>query len=506
MLAWGFLRLPLLGVGLYLFRFQVAELVERTFELWRVMDAAVYFASTFSTRMLVYAGLVLALGFGFWLAGKIRVNARVRYALILSGAFVAIFHSFSYLFKTADPLARAAAVTVLLAANTIPHDWLAKRVASGGILSAVCAAGVGLAEALIPQAYVLWLMNQFGAGDSVKRWSGLAGVIAAPLLWVFILVPFDNQRILTLGERLHTSPKVEKFAQGDFNWIEFNAEARLLYAVGRSTDHLLAFDADNLDQPPRKSREDIGKTQSFAFNPEQGEMYAYKAETGELVYLDALTLETLRTTPVPDLSPGDVWLKWHRPTDTITISSEADAEAGTPLFVLDRASGETIASMPLPVIPTAYLVWHPEKPWMYFNSFRDTYLAVWDLREGEIVRQVETSPRTDRMIYHAAGDELWVASPLDGAVLRYDAENLAFKGKIAAEFGIRTLALDTKRNLLLTGNFINNRLQVFDLKTMKPVSGFYLGPWIRTIALDEERGIAYVSTVRNLFRVEYIQE
>lgn len=498
-LGWGLLRLPLLGLGMYLFRFQIAAFIENTFELWRVMDMAVYFASTFITRLLAYAGLVLALGFGFWLGEKFKMPR----ALILAGAFAGIFSSFAYLFKTGEPLTRAIAAVALLAANTLPHDWLTKRIASGGVLSAVCAAGAGLVEALFPQGYLLWLANQFGAGDSLKRWSWLAGVIAAPALWMVVLVPPDNQRMLTLGERLHASPAVERFAEGDFNWIEFHAETRTLYAVGRATNYLLAFDADALAQPPRKSRKPIGKTQSFAFNPEHEEIYAYKADTGELVYLDSRTLETLRTVPVPDLSPGDVWLKWHRLTDTITLSSEADAEVGTPLFVFDRASGEIVARMPLPVIPTAYLVWHPDKPWLYFNSFRDTYLAVWDLPQKEIVRQTETRPRTDRMIYNAAGDELWVASPLDGAILRYEAETLAYKGEIAAGFGVRTLTLDTQRRLLLTGNFINNRLQVFELNTMKPVASFYLGPWIRTIALDEERGIAYVSTARGLFRVDY---
>lgn len=47
---------------------------------------------------------------------------------------------------------------------------------------------------------------------------------------------------------------------------------------------------------------------------------------------------------------------------------------------------------------------------------------------------------------------------------------------------------------------------MIDLNTDKPIASFYLGPWIRTIALDVEQGIAYVSTVRNLFKVKYISE
>ena len=119
----------------------------------------------------------------------------------------------------------------------------------------------------------------------------------------------------------------------------------------------------------------------------------------------------------------------------------------------------------------------------------------------EIVQRMETSPRTDRLIFWPGASEALVASPLEGAILRYDAETLEFKGKVNTSFGGRTLTIDSQRNLLLVGNFINNRVQVIDLNTFEPVASFYIGPWIRTIALDVEQGIAYVSTVRNLFKV-----
>ncbi len=501
-IAWGLLRLPLLGLGLYLFRFRIAEWIESAFGLWRVMDAAVYLASTFSTRVLVCAALALALGIWVWLAGKPASPSGIRHVLAMGAAFAGIYSSYAYFFKTAHPLERAAAVTIFLAMNTMPYGWFPKRAAAGRIMNLVCLAGIGWMEAFFPQMYFLWLMDQLHVGESVKKKSWLAGIAVAPLLWVVVLVPSDNQRMLTLGEKLHASPSVKKFAQGDFNWLEFNAEHGLLYAVGRGTNHLLAFDVNRLEQPPRRSREDIGKTQSFAFNPLRGELYVYKAETAELVYLDALTLETLRSTPVPDLSPGDVWVNWQSATDTITIASEADVESGTPFFVIDRASGGILAALPLPWVPTN-VAFHAEKPMLYFNSFKDTYLAGWDMREYRMIAQTETSPRTDRLVYSPAASEVLVASPLEGAILRYDAATLEFKGRIKTRLGDRTLTIDSQRNLLLVGNFINNQMQVIDLDTFKVVNRFYIGPWIRTIALDMERGIAYVSTARNLFRVEY---
>lgn len=72
-------------------------------------------------------------------------------------------------------------------------------------------AGAGWCEAFFPQAYIFWLMGKFQAGNSVQKWSWLSGVMVAPLFWIFLLPPHDNQRILTLGEKMHASPAVEKF-------------------------------------------------------------------------------------------------------------------------------------------------------------------------------------------------------------------------------------------------------------------------------------------------------
>lgn len=501
--AWAVLRLPLLALVTYLFRFQIAEALERTVELWRVMDLAVYSASTASTRILLYLGCVLVLGLGLWLTGKLPVSPSIRYVVSTAGAFAGIVIAFIYLFKTGDALARAGIVTALLALNTMPQEWLSKRVVAGRLLSLVFLAGVGLVEAVVPQAYVIWLAEKFRAGNSIKKWSWLSGVMIAPLFWIFLLVPFDNQRVLTLSERLHANPTVEKFAQGDFNWIELNAEHGLLYAVGRGTNYLLAFDVNDLGKPPRRSQEDIGKTQGFAYNPERQEIYAYKTETRELIYMDALTLETLHTVPVPDLSPGDIWMVWEKHSDSILIASEADVETGTPLILFDRESGNVIATLPLPWVPTNIAV-HADKPMLYFNSFKDTYLAAWDMVNHEVAADTTTSPRTDRLIYSPTSSEILVASTLEGLILRYDAETLEYLGSIKTSLGDRTMTHDIKRNLLLVGNFINNKLTVFDLNTFESVETFYLGPWIRTITLDAEQGIAYVSTVRGLFKVRYI--
>jgi len=505
LMIWSLLRLPIFAAGLYLFRDVISEFIKARIDLRTIIDFAVYSANTFETRFYLYLAAVFGLTLGYWLVKKWMASEVHGYFIMLAGTLAVIYASFQFVLLTPNTLDRTLIVVALLAINTLPMEWLTKSISGSGIVNFVFLAAVGLSEAIFPQAYVFWLMDKFQRQTSIKKWSWISGVLIVPIFWLFLLTPYDNQRILTLGEKLHASPAVEKFAAGAYNWVEFDAELHQIFVVGHGTNFLLAFDTDHLNIPPRKS-EDIGKMQSFAYNPERKEIYAYEATKRQLHYIDAVTLETLRSVLVADLSPGDVWVKWQRDTDTIIISSEADYETGTPFYIIDRESGTVVGSMPLPVIPTAYLVFHPEKPLLYFNSYRDTYLIAWDTVTHETVLQAQTSSNTDRMEFDAKRNELLVASPLDGAVLRYDADTLKFKGKIKTSLGVRTLTIDSKRDLLLVGNFINDRIQVIDMSTYNRIASFYLGPWIRTITLDVEDGIAYVSTVRNLFKVKYISE
>lgn len=502
LIIWSLLRLPTLAAGLYLFRNPISDFVKARIELRYMIDFAVYSANTFETRFELYLVAVFAMAFGYWLVKKWATSELNGYFLTLVGMLFIIFTTFQFLLAAPNALMRTLIVFALLAVNTMPMEWLAKRISGSGILNFVFLAGVGLSEAIFPQAYVFWLMEKFQAGASIKKWSWLSGVLIAPLFWLFLLTPYDNQRILTLGEKLHASPLVEKFAAGAYNWIEYDANLHQIFVVGHGTNFLLAFDTEHLNVPPRKSR-DIGKMQSFGYNLERQEIYAYEANKRELHYIDAVTLETLRSVPVADLSPGDVWVNWQSGTDSITIASEADYEVGIPFVMIDRGSGEAIAAIPLPLIPTN-VAFHPEKDVMYFNSFKDTYLISWDLNTHEIIKQVETSPNTDRLIYNPDTSEVFVASTMEGAILRYDADTMEYMGKINVSIGDRTMTIDPNRNLLLVGNFINNRMQVIDLKTYEPIASFYIGPWIRTISLDVKNGIAYVSTVRNLFKVNYV--
>ena len=77
----------------------------------------------------------------------------------------------------------------------------------------------------------------------------------------------------------------------------------------------------------------------------------------------------------------------------------------------------------------------------------------------------------------------------NSAISRFDSETLQLKGSIGTVFGVRTLAVDPVRNLLLAGSLVSNMLDVIDLETRARVAKYYVGPWLRTIALDSAAGI-----------------
>jgi hypothetical protein len=65
--------------------------------------------------------------------------------------------------------------------------------------------------------------------------------------------------------------------------------------------------------------------------------------------------------------------------------------------------------------------------------------------------------------------------------------------------------VDSSRHWLLCGSLVTHQLEVIDLNTQQRVAAYYLGPWLRTIVLDSQAGVAYVSSHGGLFAVQYAE-
>jgi DNA-binding beta-propeller fold protein YncE len=245
----------------------------------------------------------------------------------------------------------------------------------------------------------------------------------------------------------------------------------------------------------------VGEAQGFAYDPDADEIYVYNTQTQTLMYFDASTLDLKRSLYLPEVSQGDPWIAVDGHTDTITIVSEADVRAGTPFVVLNRSTGTILNRRDL---DASSILVHPDKPILYLSFSRyDTDLMAYDLEQGIVIHESPADPRVDRMAYWEQENELLLASPIESRVLRYDADSLELKGNLASNFGVRVVAVDPMRNVLLCGSLTTGTVAVFGLETGQQLASFYLGPWLRTIALNPDMGTAFVSANGALYRLNY---
>jgi DNA-binding beta-propeller fold protein YncE len=314
-------------------------------------------------------------------------------------------------------------------------------------------------------------------------------------------IALDYPLLAPLEQMIRMSPQVSIIDTGDFNWIEIDDTGQYLYASGHGLQYLRRYDLSSPSAFSLMSDSETDGAQGFAYDPALNEVYVYNARTKNLLYLDASTLELKRSLPLPEVSPGDLWIAVESRSNTITIVSEADVQIGTPFIVLNRSTGAVLDRRNF---DAGNLLMHPAKPIVHLSFFRrTTSLISYDLEQRMVLRETPTNSRVDRMAYWKQANELLLASPAESRVARFDADTLEPKGNMASIFGVRVLVVDSMRNFLLCGSLMTGTVAVFDLTTGQQRANFYLGPWLRTIALDSDNGIAYVSANGGLYKLNY---
>jgi hypothetical protein len=321
-------------------------------------------------------------------------------------------------------------------------------------------------------------------------------VIVLPLIAVVLV---NGWALRGLARSLHADEGVTRFAAGDFNGLHIDPDRRLLFASGHGTDNLLAFDLASLETPARRSQAFSGAAQSFAYNKHDDELYIYNVTSQALLFLDASSLALKRTAGELNVAPGDIWVDWEPKTDLILLSSESE-EGGVSTVLVDRPTGKVVEHVEETLANTLV---HPRKP-IYYMGLHERILA-FDLERRGIVATFDPGANwfMQRMAMGPGERELLVAATASSAILRFDPDSLELRGRISTVLGVRTLAVDAERHLLLTASLVSNMLDVIDLKTEKSIGRYYVGPWLRTIVVDPELGQAYVSSIDGLFRIDY---
>lgn len=439
---------------------------------------AISILSTILERVVLFAVCAMILTLFVIFIRRIR-SSRVRFAALTTFSFILFgmlyitfpFYEYpfpvtGYLFPGNHPFATALVLALFLAAGSWQSWWPHKD-------------------------------------ESGRRYHVQIGQISAAVLVSGVAALLLNGWALRpMARALHADPAVQQFAKGDFSGLEFDAENHLLFACGHGTRYLLAFQVDKLSSAPLKSQVEIDGPQSFAFNPKDQELYVANAKTETVFVLDATTLALKHRYSNVGITPGDVWVNWDQTTGHIFVASEV-SRGKSSTIAIDQQTGQ-IRSIPF----AAYITYQdPTKPWLYMDLEREPELVLYDTKTRKIIAHFNTRRKyLSRMGLNPDHSELLVSAPVNSAVLRLNAETLAQEGKIDAVFGVRTVAVDPVRNLLFVGSLTSNLVELIDLKTSARIAKYFVGPWLRTIALDTRSGTAYVSSIEGLFRIRYGSE
>lgn len=331
--------------------------------------------------------------------------------------------------------------------------------------------------------------------------------IVSTALAGLITISISANGLTDLHRVLLPDQAVTRFAKGNYNNLAIDMDQDALYAVGHGINHIHAYNINALNESPRLSKMETGHEAFFSYNAEAKEIYIYIRKTQQLDIVDAASLTTKQSIPI-QFPPGlkeDTWIKWSQPTGYIIAAAESGNKVvDKATVVVSRKQGKVVKEIPLS--PMNILV-HPARPLLYMSFFQgiSNEIIIYDLEALSISNQTIFNARMDRMAFLESVNELLVTIPTKSLIYRLDADTLALKGEIKSSFGVRTMAVDAKRNLLLTVSLVTNILDVIDLDTYQSIKRYYLAPWLRSIALDGS-GNAYVSSFTSLFRVNYAQE
>ncbi len=500
-LTWAVLRGPLVLALFFVYREPILEAVERVLDIIWITEFAISALSTPVSRVLVWLTAALFL----FVVGQAAAPRGTAGLLAVAGALSLATFALAAAAPTESTLVRlilAVAPPLLLATNWASLSDLKRMAVSPERLGAFIAALPLLGEVLFAARYGRWVRSlaegrePAGTLEAPPRLPGaiLAGAVAAAFVPGSLLTPLE--------QTLRRSPDVQRFAQGNFNGLALDASGAHLFATGHGLARLVRYDTKDLARPPRESAVETGWAQGLAYDPAREEVLVHHGGRAAVLVLDARDLSLKREFSARGLAAGDPWIAAEPLSNTIVLASEADAQGGAPLLLFNRATGAVAQTRSE---AAGNLLIHPSKAILYLSFFRrERGLLAIDLKTGAtLARRTDADPRIDRMAHDAVDRALLVASPLAGRIQRFDETTLSPLAPLKAPFGVRVLALDEGRNLLLAGSLVTGKVTLIALPEGRAVRSWYVGPWLRSIVVNAGAGRAYISSNGALYELDY---
>lgn len=500
LLAWAVVRVPLLLGLVFLVRYPLLDAIERRWDIAGITEFAIDRLSTPLARALCLMAIALPLVALTHATRRLAVAKRNLIVLGVGATFlVAVFT------LTGTPRRHALFALLALVGSFTQRAGGERAGLVSSAASAFFTLGAGVVEALSLRPYLGWLAQSLGRAElaarlAVTRPWGVA--IAALSVASMAVCSLHGLKLIPLERFLRSSSGVKVLATADFNYMALDAAGRL-FVTGHGLERIRRYDRPGIDDAFHEAKVVTGGAQSMDRDARSGELYVANEGALKLVVFDPETLTAKREVPTPNLSPGDATIAVDSRAGTILVGSEADEQTGIPLLVLDRTTGAVVERR---TEQPAYLQPHPTLPYVYVSFFRRRRgIVLYDMAERRVRREAPCDSRVDGLAFWVARNELLVASPVEARVLRFDALTLASKGAFEVNFGVRAIAVDERRQLLLSSSLILGTLRVFSLTDGAPRATYYLGRWLRQIVVREDAARAYVSSNGALYSVDYAQ-
>ena len=153
-----------------------------------------------------------------------------------------------------------------------------------------------------------------------------------------------------------------------------------------------------------------GRPRWAVYDPERDSVYANIREPAQIVVIDCERAVIERALPVPSEGPHGLWLDRGR------LFCAAD---GGDLVVLERDSGEVIASLPLPGVPD--VVMHdPKLERLYVAIGEPGLICSFDTNRLEQLETVETEQGAHTSCWDPISQCLYVFCPASGGAAIYE--------------------------------------------------------------------------------------
>jgi len=496
-------RLAILVIFLYIFREPILDFVGKIFDVYNITVMAIQIVGTPVSRVVLAVVTFLILSVIAYVTRK-WLPGRRFWTLVSAGAFMA-----AIVFLVPNPTRSGMAFLILsivilvlnLIADILPNtasnlsNWIDRVVrwipGSGLLFSTVYAQEVGASLGGRPQHKIAEIF-----AHPLYRYMPVFAIFSV------VVAATTMTSLMPMAEQVFRLDKgVTVIARSDFHELALSNDKRYLFATGHGQPYILRYDLNDLSRPPVPSSDQTHLAQSLSYQSDTNDVAV--SDNNVVKIFDADTMQLRRQIPLGlHMASGDPRISIDTLSGTITVVSEADKPDGPAMVVLDKATGKILAQ---DSIDAGNILSNPAKPLLYMSFFqRGSAILAYDLNTHKVTKRFPISYRADRMALDVRSNELLICLPVQGQILRLDADTLEKKGAYKVMNGVRAIAIDESRNVLMAGSLLTGTVALYDITSGKKLRTWYLAPWVRFISFDEAKGEAYVSSNGGLFKFNYV--